>query len=107
MMNEYQINRFNKHVGTISDWYKPDGVLDVKYKLMYDGDDEYRLNLEFMVYPDNIILFNGKTYIERCENRWFYKIKHALINYLDIFIIDGECNIVSYDGLYGPEHYIH
>jgi len=106
MMNEDRINRFDKHVRTIIDWNKPDEVLEIKYELIYDGDNEYVLNLDFVVSPDNPI-FVGRNYNIWYENRWSNKIILSLMNYLNISIIDGENNIVSYDGLCDPEHYIH
>ena len=104
MINEDCINRFDKLVRAIIDWNKPDGVLEIKYELMYDGDNEYVLNLEFVVSADNMI---SSYYSIWYENEWSKKIILSLMNYLNISIIDGENNIVSYDGLYDPEHYIH
>lgn len=92
---------YNKHVGNIIDWYKPDEVLEVKYKLMYDKydeDDEYTIDLIFVVNKDNLIIRDDDRYILRYyANMWSNQMKLNIMEFLSIYVRGGESYIICSD----------
>jgi hypothetical protein len=80
-----------KSIGVILSVVKPEGVLEIKFKLEPIYDDEYYLTLKYIV-PDDSPALNRKT-VDNYRYRWTDPIRKTIQDYLGISVLINNIGI--------------
>ena len=84
MEEKDDLNKMNRLIKKILSVIKPDGVLEIKFKLEPISDDEYYLSLKYIV-PDDSPALNRKT-VDNYIYQWTDPIHKTIQDYLGISV---------------------
>jgi predicted SAM-dependent methyltransferase len=95
-MSEEKLTKLiNKMINVI----KPNGVLDITFRLKPLGirDDEYYMDINYIVPDDSPLLKMGKSprSFNDIRMEWNYGIKNSIKNYFDTDVIINASSITS------------
>lgn len=95
-MSEEKLTKLiNKMINVI----KPNGVLDITFRLkpLGDRDDEYYMDITYIVPDDSPLLKMGKSprSFNDIRMEWNSEIRKSIKNYFDVYIIINVSSITS------------
>lgn len=95
-MSEEKLTKLiNKMINVI----KPNGVLDITFRLKPLGirDDEYYMDITYIVPDDSPLLTMGKSprSFNKIRMEWNYGIKNSIKNYFDTDVIINASSVTS------------
>ncbi len=93
MEEKDDLNKMNRLIKKILSVIKPDGVLEIKFKLEPISDDEYYLTLKYIV-PDDSPALNRKT-VDNYRYQWTNPIHKTIQYYLGISVYINNIGISS------------
>jgi hypothetical protein len=93
MEEKDNLDKMNRLVKKILSSIKPNGVLEIKFKLEPISDDEYYLTLKYIV-PDDSPALNRKT-VDDYRHQWTDPIHKTIQDYLGISVFINQIGISS------------
>ena len=92
-MSEEKLTKLIKKMTNV---IKPNGVLDIEFRLVPLGDDEFYMEIKYIV-PDGseFLRSNDMRTSDDYRDKWNREIKNTIKNYFDVKVIINSSGIRS------------